>query len=324
MTQGTTPKSARAVYLERLEDLLPAREAARIRDDVEAMILDRVEAELEAQPALDPREAESRAIRSMGEPESLADQLGPSPFTISRATRQAFLRSLAVVVPIHLLLSAVLGLSGQTQGASALLAPLPLSNWLSTILSVIGIVLLDIGAVFTFFWLRRGRATRAPFVAVPTELVESRGDAWKGLAMTGLLGILLNFFATDSIFVLRVGKELHPFLAEPLRTALPLLNVPLALFALRHLVVLVRRGKARRPAIVCDALGSLTAAGVLGWLCTRSPLVSFPASIKNPEAAEVMNTLVSRVFLICFALGVLLFLVRVVRSVARFHRAAVR
>ncbi|MHC5011795.1 MAG: hypothetical protein ACYTG6_12765, partial [Planctomycetota bacterium] len=121
----TTATLSRTDYMDRLRDLLPYRDGARILEEVEGLLHDRIEVERH-EHGVTMDEAERRALDALGTPESLAYQLVASPVEVDLATRRGFVRLLAVTFAAHLVLSIVLTVAG---GAGptipGLLAPLP-------------------------------------------------------------------------------------------------------------------------------------------------------------------------------------------------------
>jgi len=309
---------AREDYLDRLEDLLPAKEAARVHDDVNAMIDDRIEAVLARDPDLTEQAAEQQALAALGSPERLADDLVSSPLTIPLATRRGFVRLLAAVFGGHLLLSIALTVAGARGPAIySLLGPLPKEGFVDVALSIASIFLLDAGALLMLF-VAVGTARPGKLLpALPAHRVWTRRGAIEGLVLLGLLALIFNCFL-DNIFAVKNGETYRPFLAPDLKAIVRFVNVPLAFFALRHVLTLA--GRARSAAsTAADALGSLAASAVLILAATRGKLVSMPAGSRlGREAAEVLDGLIERVFLLVFVVAAIWLVARFVQQAIRF------
>jgi hypothetical protein len=308
-------------YLARLEDLLPAREVARAREDVEALILERAAGEEEREPGLAAEEAERRAIAALGTPERLAEELVSAPLTIPLATRRTFQRLFAAVFACHLLLSIALTVAGSKEPPiPGLLGALPQESFASIFLGVLSIFLIDAGALFVVFVVF-GKAR--PESTLPTIM---RGSRWtrrgaiEGLVLLVLLAILTNAYV-ERIFSVKHGSEFHTFLAPELLALLPWVNLVLALFALRHILTLCGRANSALS-FAADALGSLVGCVLLVAAITRNQLVKMPTShTLGEEAAGVLDRLTESVFLIVFVVGALLLMLRFVRQAIAFSRS---
>ena len=312
--------SLRHEYLQRLEELLPPKEAARVCEDVEALIEDRIEEELRRHPDLDIGAAERAALEALGPPEALADDLVSSPLTISLATRRTFVRVLAAVFACHLLLSVALTFAGATwDSIPGILAPLPLEPFASVFLGVVTIFLIDTGALLLLY-VAVGRAAPErlrPLVPLPGPV--TRRGAVEGLVLLGLIALLVNVFL-DSVFSVRQGDEMRPFLAPDLKDVVPYANVVFGFVALRHIAVLVD-SRHSLFAVAADALGCLTGSALLVLAATQGKLVSMPASAKlGREAAQVLDNLIERVFLVVLLIAALLLVIRFVRQAIRLGR----
>lgn len=311
-----TPE-ARA-YLERLRDLLPAREGPRVVREVEALVLDRAEAEMaEGVPG---DESERRALLHLGTPEALADSLVDAPLQIGVSTRRAFSRWFIVLVAGHLLLSVLLTMA-QSEAAAipGLLGPLPRHPWWTTVTAVVGIVLTDLGlllALFAFLGGLRGRA-RLPALALATP-PWTRGVAVRGLVLIALLAVLAHPLR-DTVFAIRRGDRLVPFLAPDLVALLPWLDAVLALVALRCVLVLVGRG-AGRIALIVDVLAGLVGITLLLLASTRSEIVQLPEDVLGGDAAHVLGDLITRAFLVVFVGAALVLTLRVVKRILRLRQ----
>jgi len=309
---------AREDYLDRLGDLLPAKEAARVHEDVNALIDDRIEAALASEPALTEAAAERQALAALGSPEKLADHLVASPLIIPLATRRGFVRLLAAVFAGHLLLSIALTVAGaQGPAIGHLLGPLPREAFADVAIAVLSIFLLDAGALLMIF-VTIGKARPGKLLPVlPRHRAWTRRGAVEGLVLLTLLAIIFNAFL-DRIFAVKIGPHYEPFLAPDLKAIVPLVNVPFAFFALRHILTLM--GRARRPAsTMADALGSLSASVVLVLAATRGKLVMMPSGSRlGPEAAGVLDSLIERVFLLVFVVAAIWLVVRFVQEAIHF------
>jgi hypothetical protein len=311
-----TPE-ARA-YLERLHDLLPARDARRVVREVEALMLDRAEAEAAGGAGGD--EAERRALVHLGSPEVLADSLVDAPLVIRMTTRRAFGRWLIVLIAGHLLLSLLLTLAKSDAAAiPGILAPLPRAPWAATVTAVIGIVLLDLGlllALFAFLGGLRGRS-RLPALALGTPAC-TRAEAVRGLVLLGLLAVLAHPLR-DTVFAIRRGDQMVPFLAPDLVALVPWVDVLLGLCALRFVLVLVGRGTGA-AALALDALAGLTGIALLLMASTRSEIVRLPEDALGAETAAVLSDLITRAFLVLFVGAALLLTLRVVKRLLRLKQ----
>ena len=306
-------------YLARLEDLLPPAEAARALPEIEGMILDRADAEREADPTIDDAEAQRRALTRWDDPETIVESLVRAPLTIDTATRRSFLRTWAAVFVGHLVLSVVLTLAGSKgEVVPGLLGPLPTDSFLATAAGVLALLLLDTGAVFLLFlFLGKGRArARLPHLDLQTRW--SRRDALKGLVLVGLLGVIFNGFL-DTIFAIRTGDELVPILSPDVTALVPLVNIVLALFAVRFLLTLAGRG-GQPEAAAADALGSLGAAVVLMLAATRSDIVRVPEKTLGPGVSDAFGSALERVLLLIFVVGALFLALRFVKQGLRTIR----
>lgn len=314
MTAPTTSKD----YLERLGDLLPAREAKRVLADVQEIILDRVDAERERDPDIDAAEAERRALGAWDGPEELAEQLTSAPITIDLATRRTFLRALAAIFAAHLVLSILLTVAGAEGTAiPGLLGPLPTSPWTATVIAAAGMFFMDVGALMVLFTLMgKGRHARLPHLDLTNRW--TRSDAVKGLILIGLLAVAFNVFL-DSIFAIRSGDGLQSFLSSELKALIPFLNVVLGLFAIRHILTFVGRGE-RPEASAVDALACLAACGLLVMAVTRSELVRIPEGSLGDFTAKTLTDLTERLFLLVFVAAAILLAVRFVKQALRTWR----
>jgi hypothetical protein len=306
--------SPREEYLARLEDLLPPHEIARVRADVEDLILERAAGEGDRDPSLSQDEAEQRAVAALGPAERLADELVSVPLTISLATRRTFVRLLAAVYACHLLLSIAMAVAGSKSAPiPGLLGPLPREPFGAILLSVITIFLIDTGALLVIFVsLGKARPEHAPRILFRSSPWTRRG-AIEGLVFLALLAVLFNGYL-EQVFAVHHGDSWSPFLAKELLALVPYVNVVFALFAFRHLLTLLGKGDTAWS-LAADAAGSLAGSALLIMAATRSELVQMPPSHKlGREAAEVLDNLIESVFLIVFVVGALLLIMRFVRQ----------
>jgi hypothetical protein len=312
----TAASNERIEYLDRLSDLLPPREVARVRSDVEALIEEHAYGLLEAHPDLAPHEAERRALKALGPPEQLAEALASDPLTIPLATRQLFLRVLTGVFAGHLLLSIVLTAVGSESAAiPGLLGPLPKTPAAAVFLSVVTLFLLDTGLVLVLFVaLGTGRSHRA-LRGFSARDHWTRKGAVEGLVLLVLLALILNAFL-DTIFSVKHGAGREPFLSADLKRLVPLVNVMLCLFAVRHVLTLTGRARGALAACV-ESAACLLGTAALILATTRSKLVHIPAGNLGQIAADVLDDLIERALLLVFVVGALMLIVRFVRHALR-------
>jgi hypothetical protein len=307
-------------YLDRLSDLLPPAEVARVRADVESMILDRAAELLERDPSLAPAEAERRAVAALGSPGRLADEIVADPLTIPLATRRLFVRVLAVLFAGHLLLAIALTVAGADAAAvPGLLGPLPREPGVQVALAVVTTFLLDLGiTVVLFVALGQARSERVlPALALRARW--TRKGAAEGLVLVVLLGVIANGLL-DAVFSVRHGEELRGFLSRELKDLVPFLDVVLALFALRHLLTLAGRG-ASVLAVGADCLASLAGAALLVGAAATGETVQMPSERMGQAAADVLDDLIERAFLVLFVLGALFLVARFVRRAMHLWHA---
>ena len=313
MSRGSST-SPREEYLARLEDLLPSGEVARVRMEVESMILDRAADEGEQDPALSPAEAEERAIRALGSPERLAEEIAGPGMTVSLAAQRTFVRLLAAVFACHLLLSIALTVMGSTDAMiPGLLGPLPKEPFAHVLLSVLSVFLIDAGALLLLFVATGRTSSRRSMPGLFRGSRWTRRGAIEGLVLLTLLAVLFNVYL-ERIFSVRLGETWQPFLAREFLAIVPYVNVVFALFGLRHVLTLLGRGNGAL-ALFVDALGSLAGCVWFVVAATRSELVQLPSGHKlGREAADVLDNLIESVFLIVFVVGALLLVLRFVRQ----------
>jgi hypothetical protein len=316
----TSAPPTRDQYLERLRDLLPAREAPRIVEEVDSLLLDRMEAE-QREPSVSADEAERRALRSLGTPEELAERLSAAPFRIDLATRRAFVRTVAVVFAGHLLLAVVLTAArAEAPALPGLLAPLPRAPLTALFGAVLGLFLTDLGGVLAvYLLLGRGRPRHAPSLPRLASSV-SRRDSLVALSLLAVLAAIFHAPLRDQVFAVRHAGRAHPLLGDELLRLLPLLDVVLGLFALRHVWLLVRR----RDGVVSvglDALATLATTSLFVLACTRSDLLRLPPSLDSATAA-ILADLGTRALLLVFVAAALFSAIRFVHRLLLLRRVA--
>ncbi len=318
----TTTVTTRTEYLERLRDLLPTRDARRILEEVDGLLQDRMEAEL-ADADVDAAEAERRALAALGPADVLAENLASSPLRVDLATRRLFVRLLAVTFAVHLVLSIVLTVAGSERAAiPGLLGPLPRAPLAAVFSGVLAILLIDTGGLFLVFALfGRGKAPAA-LPRLQLHMKESRRDAALGLVLLALLALILHPFR-DQIFAVRTEDGFVPFLAQDLLFVLPVVDIALVLFAIRQIVVLIHGGE-HVIGVVADAIGSVVLGVALVFAATRGALVSFPDQSLGRTGADVLEDIVTRVFLVLFLLGALGLAVRFVKRCFRIRQLLAR
>jgi hypothetical protein len=305
--------AARTAYLDRLRDLLPYRDGARILTEVEGLLEDRIEAERDAHGE---REAERRALEALGPPESLAEGL-TAPVRLDLATRRAFARLLAVTFAAHLVLSVVLTVAGGGRAIPGLLGPLPLEPLAAVFSGVLSLFLVDTGAVFLLFvLLGRWKGSAAMPALRLRETVRPR-DAALGLVLLGLLGLILHPFR-DAIFAVRTPRGMVPFLAPDLVALVPGATAVLGLFVLRQVLVL-RAGGDSPGAVIVDAVACLVFAALLVLAATRAELVRLPSDALGEAAAHALSDLATRVLLFVFVVAALMLAVRFVQRLMRLR-----
>lgn len=312
--------AAARAYVERLVDLVPAAEAHRVRLDVEAMILDRVEDEAAATEGTDPAVAEIRALNALGTPEQLAARLGDLSTRTLPAAQRSFVRLFLTLFPCHLLLSIVLSVAGsEAPGIPSLLGPLPTDSALATLMGVLAILLIDVG-VLAIVTTALASGGRLPLLRLGPAFRSTPRELWLGFVLLVVLGVVVNAFVPE-IFALHGGPGgSATFLAAPLLAWVPWLTIPLLLFCVRQVFLLVR-GLSSASAIAMDALGWCA---LVGWLVVAATLperIRFPTTELGARVAAELNRLVDALVL-CLALAAALFsLIRAVRQVQRLGRA---
>lgn len=314
----TSAPTSRVEFIEQLRDLLPTREAKRILEDVDGLLLDRMEAELQ-EGDISAEEAEQIAIAALGTPEELATQLTSAPLKIDFTTRRLFVRLLAITFAVHLLLSIVLTVAGGKGPAlPGLLGPLSTDSLGGVFTGVLSIALIDTGALFLIFAIfGRGKApTGLPALRLRTAT--SRRDAALGLVLLGLIWLILHPFR-DEVFAIRTGDGMVGFLAPDLVAVLPVFDVALALFAVRQIVILVGWGE-HPLGVLADALASLALAVGLVLAATRPDIIRFPDGVLATQTAHALEDLVTRVFLLIFIGAALFLVVRFVKRLLRLRQ----
>lgn len=311
------PVPSRAAYLDRLCDFLPTREAARILEEVDGLIGDRMEAVL-AETDVSADEAERQAVAALGPADVLAGRLVNVSISVDLATRRQYVRMLAILFAVHLVLSIVLTVAGgRGPTIPGLLGPLPTSGTTAIISSVLAILLMDVGVLFlAYALLGRGKApSLLPEVQLRTAV--SRRDAALSLVLLALVALILHPLR-DQVFAVREGDQLVGFLSPDLLHILPVVDVALAFFALAQVILLVRGEHA--TAVAADALGSFVLAGALVLAVTQNELVCFSEQALGKGTANLLEDLVTRVFLLLFVLGALFLTIRFVKRALRFRQ----
>ena len=314
----TTATPTRTDYMEQLRDLLPSREARRIIEDVDGLLLDRMEVEQKENGA-SPEEAERIAIEALGTPEELATQLTSAPLQIDFTTRRLFVRLLAITFAVHLLLAIVLTVAGgEGPSMPGLLGPLSTETLGGIFTGVLSIALIDTGALFLIFALVGRGKVPAGLPSLRLRTATSRRDAALGLVLLALIALILHPFR-DEVFAIRSGDKLVGFLSPDLIEVLPVFDVALALFAIRQIVILVGWGE-HPVGVLADALASLVLAVGLVLAATRPDLILFPEGVLAPETAKALEDLVTRVFLLVFIGAALFLVVRFVKRLLRLRQ----
>ncbi len=306
-------------YLDRLGDLLPASEARRVLPEVRQMILDRADAELESTPDLEQPEAERRALAAWDPPESLAEQLTTASLTVDLTTRRAFVRSLLALFAAHLAFAIVLTGAGPAGTAiPGFLGALPMQTFLATVLGALSILCLDAGLLLVIFVLLGRSRSRLKVPYLDLKARWTRRDGIQGLILVALLALLFNVFL-DTIFALREGDALKPFLSPELKALAPWINCVLGLFALRHLLTVLGRSERVETSAV-DAIASFAGAGLAIRAATRANLVTLPDAALGADRADILGDLMDRVFLVVFVVAAMLLAMRFVKGVLRTSR----
>lgn len=315
--------SATEAYLDRLREVLPASRAAEVVREVEALIGDRLEQDPEgpASPG-----AADRALAALGTPETLASSLAGGQVVLDLATRRAFTRMLTVVFAAHLLLSIVLTvIAPDASLVPGLVGALPRSPWVATASAVLGVFLVDVGALLVLFRLLGARRAPGLLHGLPLRMPVRRRDAVLSLVLLALLALILNVpDLRDRILAVGIGEERSPVLA-PSVTALTLAaDAVLILFAVRHLLLLVS-GVERVEGVVLDAMASLAGAILSVLLMTREELVRIPPSsgLTEAQAAVFADLLFRVVFVVCLVAAILL-VMRFARRVLRVKQLLAR
>ena len=310
----TPTMKTRTDYIERLRDLLPYRDSARILEEVDGLLQDSMEAETES--GASPNEAEARAVQALVPAEHLAEQLLAPAVRVDLATRRTSSRMLAVTFAVHLLLAIVLTVAGTGDaGIPSLLGPLPTSSLAAVFGGVLSIFFMDAGALFLLFaLLGRGKAPSM----IPTLKLHAptnKRDSVFGLVLVALLALVFHVFR-DAIFALQTPEGLVPILAPAVIELLPLLDLVLVLVAAR-LMLNLAPGREHVAGVALDALASLALAVFLVLVATRSELVVIPESTLGRQSATTFGGLLTRVLMLVSLAAALFLTVRFVKRVIR-------
>lgn len=311
------PPATRAEYLDRLRDLLPARESPRILVEVEGLLEDRMDAAVREE-GLPRHEAERRALTALGPPETLADRLLAAPLQVDRTTRRAFVLWFGVLGAGHLLVSAILAAAGG-EGAAipGLLAPLDGSSLPGLLSQVLATLFMDLGILFAVFaLLGRGRAPSGLPRLRLTPTWSAR-DSVQGAVLVLLTAVLLLPPVRDALLAVRSGGVRHPLLAPEVTAVLPWAYGVLGLVLARQVLCLVRSGEGT-VALAIDFVASLAGVVFLGAVVTRGDLVRLPGSL-GPEASGVLEDLITRLLLLILVVWALALAVRCVKRAARLR-----
>jgi len=307
-------------YLARLRDVLPDEKADLVVSEVSALIQDRLEQD---GPGPATEEGTARALAALGRPEVLASAItGEEGGPFDAATRRAFTRMLAVAFAGHLLLSIVLTVVGaDAKLVPGLVGALPRTSWLHMTLGVLGIFFVDVGFLVVLFKCLGRDRVPAILHHLRLEMPGSRRDAGLALVLVALLAVLLNVASfRDALFAVGGPGHRAPILAPDVIALLPLADLLLALFALRHLLILWTGGE-RIPGLALDALASLAGAVLAVFLMTRDQLVRIPESVGLSSAqAETFSDLLFRVVVIVGFVASLLLVTRFVKRVLRIRQ----
>ncbi len=303
-------------YFARLRDMLPARQAPSVLAEVSSLLDDRLE---EEGAGRDDPEAVGRALEALGSPESLATAISGGPVEIDLATRRAFGRALAVVFASHLLLAIVLtAIDAQAALVPGLVGALPHPSAWSVAFGVLGIFLVDVGALSVLFALLGRRRAPEILQRLRLEMPGTRRDAALALVLLGLVALIVNVPSIrDSLFAVGSSGARVPILAAPLLSLLPMANLVIGLFALRDVLILVAGGE-RPPAVAVDAVAALGGAVLAALVMTREHLVRIPEQAGlTARQADVFSDILFRVLF-------LVALVAAIGLVGRFARRTLR
>jgi hypothetical protein len=315
--------SARAEYLERLRDLLPPRDADRVVEEVDGLVLDRMEA-IQREDGTGEVEAERRAIAALGAPETLADQIVGGGVRIDVGTRRAFVRWLALLFTAHLVLAVVLTVAkADAPAVAGLLGPIPMSPAAATVTTVLSIFLIDAGLLLFAFALLGGPRATARLPRLRIRPSQSRRDAVGALLLLGLAAAVIHAPLRDAVFALRSRGRVEPILGEEVVRLVPFADVVLALFAARQVLILLGRGRSM-TAVAIDALASIAAAALLVVASTSHAVVQLPHESLGPEAALLWGDLLTRILLVVLVAAALFLAVRFVQRVMLLRELALR
>jgi hypothetical protein len=220
----------------------------------------------------------------------------------------------------HLLLAIALTLGGSESAAlPGLLGPLPRGPWWATLSSAVGVLLLDAGLLFVAFTLTGSWGRPGVLAAPGLPRAWTRADAVRTLVLVGLVAVLAHPLR-DSLFAVRRGATLTPFLSASIVAVLPWLDAVLALVALRSLLVLGGRG-AGALAQAIDLAAGLAGVVALVLAATRDEIVQLPADVLGAETASVLNDVITRGLLVVLLAAALFLAFSVVRRAVRLKQA---
>lgn len=317
MNAVTDPRARITDYLERLRDVLPAKQASSVLAEVSALIEDRVE--LEGGSAV--AGAVDRALGALGPPERLAAALTGETVSGDAARRVAFGRLVPLVFAAHLVLAIVLTVVGAgTAFVPGIVGALPTSSPVATGFGVLGIFFIDVGIVAVGLTLLGRERVPSLLHRLRLEMPGTRRDAALALVLLALVALLVNVPSfRDALFALGTGEHRSPILAPEVLALVPVLDVVLALFAVRNVLLVVSGGE-RVASLAVDAVASLAAAGAAVLVMTRTELVRIPTGVGLTEAqARTFADLLLRVGFVVCLLGAVLLVARAVRRGLRIR-----
>lgn len=308
-------------YLSRLRDVLPPGRADSVVAEVNSLIQDRLEDQGAEKPTVEDTQ---RALDALGPPEALASALLGGGTHVDYATQRAFTRMLAVVFAGHLLLAIVLtAIDAGAALVPGLIGALPRSSLWSTVCGIVGIFFVDVGFLgVTFLLLGRQRVPEI-LHRFRLEMPGTRRDAVLSLVLLALIAVIFNVSGfRDALFAVGRPETRAPILSPELLALLPVANVVLLLFALRHVLLLIAGGE-RVSGLAVDGFASLGGAVLAVLVMTRDQLVRIPVSTSlSQHQAEVFSDLLFRVMLVVCFVAALLLVTRFVKRVLRIRQLA--